>query len=330
MIQRTKKSIHFPMLLACALTVSGAGAAELAGTWKFEKVVDALDTAKVVPPMKYSTIQIVGNQVGMGQNCFGQLRKTEFDYPAVFRAMLDADLEEKDLAQFIKKNFAVELGSDPDLHILAKPQACRDKFGFAIVAGDKLLVPFAGHTVYSFVRSNGQEVAANDPRLDGHLQTQLPFNLNNFYELCGKQIVGPDGRVKDGAKCAPVYTPYIARKGDADKLSQLVGNHNYMKGGAEYSDDYAPPFAKNLNPVYLVLPPAKDVLVLRVEDMETGPKSQRNTMGGVYLTIKGGKVVDQLNSGCNIDEQHFCVAQDGTKLYQLQESGKFLKLKTLP
>jgi len=179
------------------------------------------------------------------------------------------------------------------------------------------------------VRSNGKLAPADDPRLSGHVQTQLPFNLNNFYELCGK-LIAADGKVKDGAKCAPVYAPYIARKGDADKLSQLVGGHNYMKGGAEYSDDYAPPFAKNMNPVYLVLPPAKDVLVLRVEDMETGAKSQRNTMGGVYLTIKGGKVVDQLNSGCNIDEQHFCVAQDGTKLYQLQESGKFLKLKALP
>lgn len=316
--------------LACALAFGHSVASELTGTWKFEKAVDALDTAKAIPPMKYSTIQIVGNQAGMGQNCFGQLSKVDFDYPAVFRAMLDADLEEKDLAQFVKKNFSVELGSDPDFQMLAKPQACRDKFGFALVAGNKLLVPFAGHTVYSFTRSNGQLAAANDPRLDGHVQTQLPFNLNNFYELCGKQIVGPDGKVHDGAKCAPVYAPYIARKGDTDKLSQVVGNHNYMKGGAEYSDDYAPPFAKNMNPVYLVLPPAKDVLVLRVEDMETDPKSQRNTMGGVYLTVKAGKVVDQLNSGCNIDEQHFCVAQDGTKLYQLQESGKFLKLKSLP
>lgn len=330
MIQRTKKSIQLSVLLASAALFCGAGASELGGTWKFEKAVDALDASKAVPPMKYSTIQIVGSQAGMGQNCFGQLRKSDFDYPSVFRAMLDANLEEKDLAKFVKRSFAVDLESDPDFHMLVKPQACRDKFGFALMAGDKLLVPFAGHAVYSFTRSNGQLAAANDPRLEGHTQTQLPFNLNNFYELCGKQIVGPDGKVHDGAKCTPVYTPYIARKGDSDKLAQLVGNHNYMKGGAEYSDDYAPPFAKNMSPVFLVLPPAKDVLVLRVEDMETGPKSQRNTMGGVYLTVKSGKVVDQLNAGCNIDEQHFCVAQDGTKLYQLQESGKFLKLKSLP
>lgn len=330
MIQRTKKLIHAQLLAACTLAFGSAGAAELAGTWKFEKAVDALDNTKAIPPMKYATIQIVGNQAGLGQNCFGQLRKTDFDYPSVFRAMLDANLEENDLAKFAKKSFGVELDGDPDFYILAKPQACRDKFGFALLSGDKMLVPFAGHTVYSFTRTNGKQAAANDPRLENHLQTQLPFNLNNFYELCGKQIVGPDGKVRDGAKCAPVYAPYIAHKGDPDKLAQLVGNHNYMQGGAEYSDDYAPPFAKNMSPVYLVLPPSKDVLVLRVEDMETGPKSQRNTMGGVYLTVKGGKVVDQLNAGCNIDEQHFCVAQDGTKLYQLQENGKFLKLKALP
>lgn len=324
------KSTSIHILLACALTVGNACAADLAGTWKFDKAADALNNKAAIKPFKYDTIQIVGEQTGLGQNCFAQLKKESFDFSSVFRAMLEEDLEENHLASFLKKTFDVELGTEPEFYRLASPPACRDKFGFALLAGDKLLVPYAGHTVYSFARSNGQQVAANDPRLEGHLQTQLPFNLNNFYELCGKQIVGSDGKVKDGAKCAPVYAPYIARKGDADTLSQLVGNHNYMKGGAEYSDDYAPPFAKNLNPVYLVLPPAKDVLILRIEDMETGPKSQRNTMAGVYLTIKGGKVVDQLNSGCNIDEKHFCVAQDGTKLYQLQESGKFLKLKTLP
>lgn len=325
MIHRTK--FHSALAIAIAVAGMAAQAADFSGTWKFEKAVDALDAAKSVTPMKYSTIQVVGNQVGMGQNCFGQLRKSDFDFAAVFRAMLDADLEEKDLTQFVKKNFAVDLDSDPDFHMLVKPQACRDKFGFAIVTGNKMLVPFAGRTVYSFVRSDGHLAAATNPLLMGHTQTHLPFNLNNFYELCGKQIVGQDGKVREGAKCGPVYAPYIARKGNNDKLAQLVGNHNYMKGGAEYSDDYAPPFAKNMNPVYLVLPPTRDMLILRVEDMETGPKSERNTMGGVYLSIKGGKVIDQLNSGCNIDEQHFCVAQDGKKLFQLQENGKFQKLK---
>jgi hypothetical protein len=43
-----------------------------------------------------------------------------------------------------------------------------------------------------------------------------------------------------------------------------------MKGGAEYSDDRAPPFSKDMSPVYLVLPPTKDLLLVRVEDMETG------------------------------------------------------------
>jgi hypothetical protein len=313
-------------LLLSILAFSGDSAAELAGTWKFEKAVDAIDAAKNNAPMKYSTIQIVGSQLGMGQNCFGQLRKAEFDFPAVFRAMLDANLEEKDLAQFVKKNFAVDLDSDPDFHMLSKPQACRDKFGFAIVAENKLLVPFAGRTMYSFVRSDGRLTSATDPLLMGHAQTQLPFNLNNFYELCGKQIVGQDGKVREGAKCGPVYAPYIALKRNNDKLAQLIGSHNYMKGGAEYSDDYAPPFSKDMSPVYLVLPPTKGLLLVRVEDMETGGKSKRNLMAGVYLSIKEGKVIDQLNSGCNIDEQHFCVAQDGTKLFRLQANGKFEKL----
>jgi len=319
-----KKFFVFSLALAFQ---SFSMASELAGTWKYEKAADALGAKSTIPPFKYDTIQIVGSQAGLGQNCFAQLQKGQFDFPSVFRPMLEENMEEEHLAAFLKKNFGFELVANPDFYRLPNPPSCRGKFGFALVAGDKLLVPVAGQTVYSFVRTDGAFSPANSPILAGHVQTQLPFNLNNFFELCGKKIVSPDGKVQDSAKCGPVYAPYIARKDSDDKLSQLVGNHNYLKGGAEYSQDYAPPFAKNLSPAYLVLPPLKDVLVLRVEDMETTSKSGRDTMGGVYLTIQAGKVTDQLNSACNIDEQHFCVAQDGTKLYQLQESGKFIKLK---
>lgn len=327
MIHRTKLQFAKAALAAGMIAAGSASAAEIAGTWKFEKAADALNSKAAIKPFKYDTIQVVGLEAGLGQDCFAQLKKGRYDFSSIFRAMLEENLEEKDLASFLKKNFDVELAAEPDFYRLVNPPACRDKFGFAMIAGDRLLVPYAGQTVYSFVRSNGGLVPAGDPRLLGHVQTQLPFNLNNFYDLCAKQLVGKDGRVHESDKCTPVYAPYIARKGTDNKLAQLLGNFDYSKSGAEYTSDYSPPFAKNLNPTYMVLPPLKEVLLVRVEDLETGPNSERNTMGGAYITIKGGKIIEQLNSGCNIDEKYFCVNESGVKLYQLLETGKFQRVK---
>jgi hypothetical protein len=70
----------------------------------------------------------------------------------------------------------------------------------------------------------------------------------------------------------------------------------------------------------------KDVLLVRVDDFEPGSNENRDTMSGAYLAIKDGKVTDQLNHGCDINSEYFCVGSDGNKQYQLLDSGKFKKL----
>jgi hypothetical protein len=154
---------------------------------------------------------------------------------------------------------------------------------------------------------------------------QLPFHPANYVTHCLAKIPMVKGVPQGTTKCSPVYTPYVATA-TGDALAQVIGNHNYKQGGALYADDYAPPFASKLHPVFVVLPPLKDVLLVRVDDMEQGPGEQRDVMSSVYLAIKNGKVTGQLNDGCVITTEYACADEDGKRLYQLLESGRFQQL----
>ena len=151
------------------------------------------------------------------------------------------------------------------------------------------------------------------------------FNFTAYTMACLGNLPMAKGMPQATAKCGPVYMPYVATA-NGDVLSQLIGTHDYQKGGARYAEDYAPPFANKLHPVFIMLPPMKDVLLVRVDDLEQGPSEQRDVMSGVFLAIKNGKVTDQLNEGCTITTDYACVDDDGKRKYQLLETGKFQKL----
>jgi hypothetical protein len=51
----------------------------------------------------------------------------------------------------------------------------------------------------------------------------------------------------------------------------------------------------------------------------------RDTMSGVYLAIKNGKVTDQLNEGCGFDLDFVCSSPSQTIKYKLLETGKFAR-----
>lgn len=312
--------------IAIALATS-ANAADLSGTWKFDKALDYTSPQVTVKPMKFTSVQFLGNRAGLGQDCFGEFRKEKMGFSSVFRPLVDMGHSRKDLAAYLRKNFAFELDSSAEFYSITEPSACSDRFEWAIVSNDQLIVPYAGHLLYSFRRTASTNTKFEDASVGTVTTTPLPFNLNNYYELCSGKIMGKDGKAHDTTECAPLYAPVVARKENAGKLAQIIGNHNFARNNAEYTDDYAPPFAKNMHPTFIVFSPKNDFLLVRVDDFEPGPKSERNTFGGAYLSIRAGKVVDQLNSGCNIDEQYRCISEDGTKLFQLQENGKFQKLK---
>ena len=126
-------------------------------------------------------------------------------------------------------------------------------------------------------------------------------------------------------KCAPTYHPYVASKNSRDSLGKIVGAHNYSPNGdPDYW--YSNPVSKGCHPIFLVLPPLKDVILVSVTDMEQGEFYGRDGFAGAYLSIKDGKVVGQIDSHCNFDEKYVCRTSKGLPIAQLLETGEFKNL----
>ncbi|GGZ05338.1 hypothetical protein ACFFTM_02575 [Pseudoduganella plicata] len=124
-----------------------------------------------------------------------------------------------------------------------------------------------------------------------------------------------------------MFYPYAATKDDADPLGKLIGSHQYKKFGADADKDYNNPVGHGLHPVYMLFQPLKDVTIAAVEDIEQGDSSGRAGMTGVYLSIKGGKVVDQSTGECLLQPDYSCTYINGEKVYQLLDTGKFVKVR---
>jgi len=312
-------------LFAMSLATN-AFAADLNGTWRYEKGAEyfgQMNVSKATVPV----IQIVNNRAAFSPICFVELSKGRYLYSGPFQSLLKEDVNEAALEKYLNKNFSFSILGSKDYFKADVDADCNDPMFDFLLSGNKLLVPFAGSAFYTYVRtvdSPTQSVVLH-AMLVGRKLSQLPFSPANYANLCQGLIPRAAGIPSATAKCAPVYYPYVALNKDADWLAKLIGAHNYRKGGARDAEDYAPPFASKLHPVFVVLPPLKDVLIVRVNDLEGG-NEERDTMPGVYLAIKGGKVTDQVNEGCVIDETFACFGEDGKKRYQLLESGKFKKI----
>jgi hypothetical protein len=302
-------------------------AAELSGTWVYEKGTDYFSKSGRVDAPKYKVIQIVNKEAAFSSTCFVRLNKDEYGYSMPFQAMLKQGVEEPTLDAYLVKNFSFSLKGKLDYYEDDPMEDCNAPLRSLLVSGDKLLIPSAGTSFYAYRRSSGGTERAVDLKvpLGERKLSQLPFSVQAYMGLCVKYVARVKGGPQATAKCAPVYFPYVADAKNADTLAKLIGNHDHKKGGANYAEDYAPPFASKLHPTFVVLPPLKDVLLVRVDDFEGG-NEQRDPMTGVFLAIKDGKVTDQLNEGCTIDTAYNCVDEDGKKRYQLQETGKFKKL----
>ncbi|MFB9245846.1 hypothetical protein IV454_27855 [Massilia antarctica] len=156
--------------------------------------------------------------------------------------------------------------------------------------------------------------------------SRLPFDGGKFFEVCLDRIKFVKKVPQATDKCGPAYYPYVAKKTDPDALVQLIGTHKYIKVGPKFYDAYDNPFANGLHPLFLVFPPLKDVVLVRVDDFDQMDNEERDRFGGAYLAIKNGKVIDQLTDGCIMNAEYACYDLDGTKRYQLLETGKFKKM----
>lgn len=316
-------------ILALAFHALTAGAAELTGTWKFEKASGFYSHRKNVRAPDRKIIQIVNNRTNFGPSCLGTYKKEKYFYNRLFQLALKGGVSEKELGSFIRKEFGVSLPLNGFYYHLDGPsQPCSEEYEDVLVDGNRLLVAVGGEVFYSFVRSAeaSDKNAAQSSELAGLTPSQLPFDADNFANYCAAHLAVRGAAPRETSKCSPVFIPYVARKESANYIAQLVGNHDYRKGGASFADDYASPFSHDLHPVFNVFPPFKGIIIVRVNDLEQGKNEEREIMAGAYLSIKSGKVVDQLNERCNLTEKYTCIDEDNNQQFQLLENGKFKRM----
>lgn len=194
--------------------------------------------------------------------------------------------------------------------------------------GDRLLVP-VGVTFHSYVKADSGKLPASGDTVSGiapsimanYAASRLPLDYNRYYVECVPKIVGSKGKPRTTDKCAPDFHPYVADPKSGDALMNLVGNHDYEKGDQEYAGGFSPPFRQKTAPTFLVFPPMKQVVLVRVDEFERVRDEERDVMSGVYLSIAGGKVVDQI-SGCHFNRDYVCL-DEGRVVARLLDSGKF-------
>ena len=316
-----------PLIILSSLFSSIACADDLSGTWTYEKAAEYFGTKKNIAAPAQTTIQLVNGKLALPPSCFVKFKKEKFDFSDAFQSLLKQDVEEKALDNYLVKTFAFPLSKVKEYYRAeTTPDNCNRPFRDVFVLDGRLIVSYAGSTFYSYIRSDGGTAKAATVDLYGHKVTHLPFNVASYSNVCDSFGNILKNSPATTAKCAPVYFPYAANKKDRDALTQLVGTHDYKKGGAPDAQGYDNPLANDLHPYFLVLPPLKDVILVRVNDYEQGDKAGRDGLSGAYLAIKGGAVTDQLNEGCNMNTDYSCADDSGKKLYQLLETGKFKKL----
>ena len=154
----------------------------------------------------------------------------------------------------------------------------------------------------------------------------LPFDLIKFMRVCDPIIPRIKGVPQTTSICAPEFHPYVATVNDNNKIAKAVGHHYYIRGNPKYNQDYDDPVAHGLHPLYMVLPPLKDVFLVRVQDSE-GNGEDRDVFSGAYLTIKNGIVIDQINEGCNMNLDYTCADSHGNVLFRVLDNGKFERLQ---
>lgn len=332
MIRNIKTENMLPRIAALFLFAYATSlpAAELSGTWKFQKAEGFYSHQKNIPPPSKQTLQIVDNRINFESRCIGTYKKEKYHYGNVFQLALKGGVGEKQLNSFLNKQFEFSLPTNGYYYRLAgDSEVCSENFENVLVSGNKLLVAAGAEIFYSYVRTNtGQEdYKTVSPVLGGLIPSDLPFDTEAFGNFCGIHLSIKGNSLLGAEKCSPVFRPYIANKDSPNKIAQLVGNHDYKKGGASFAFDYSPPFANNLHPIFNVLPPLRDILIVRVTDFESGPNENRDVMSPVYLSIKNGIVVDQLNDNCSFSEKYVCTDEDNKPTYQILETGKFKKIK---
>lgn len=317
-------------VVASSISVS-AWASMPAGTWKFERSVDYFGRTPVNKAPKFSTIVVRDNDVIFSDTCVVRASGEEYFFSDVFQPLTKQGVTDKQVDSFLMKHFNLSLSTTKIVHAIAATPKCKPPMLEIFFVKDKILVP-EGVTFYLYSKAKPDTAvpestrsASPMPAVAGYKATPLPMNYTRYETACFHKIRDGKGNPHTTDKCAPAFFPYVADPKSNDPIMKLVGNHDYSKGGEEeYADGFSPPFKRKVPATFLVFPPMKDINVVRVDDLQVVRNEERDVMSGVYLSIVGGKVVDQI-SGCDLGRDYVCTA-DGRNVAKLSDTGMFKSL----
>lgn len=89
------KFMLYTFFLFMTMFASCAGAGEISGTWKFEKEVDYGEKAKNGKVPTNPVIQVVDDQLILGERCAFQLAKEKFDHGTIFQLLMKGGESDK-------------------------------------------------------------------------------------------------------------------------------------------------------------------------------------------------------------------------------------------
>jgi len=317
----------FVIVYICLFSNCVWGAA-LRETWQLQKSVDYYGRAPTYSELSFDAISIEGDLVRLGKGCAVRFNPEDYYFSDVFQPLTKEGVTEQQLNRFLMKNLGISLQGVKKVHALGPaPENCARPVMEFFVIGERIIVP-VGVTFFSFAKPSkvrGSEGAHAAPSIvQNYKLSKLPMDFDRYLSHCRPKIVGRKGRPTTTDKCAPDFYPYVADSKSNDPLMRLVGNHDYEKNGLESASGFSPPFEQNVPATFLVFPPRKNIVLVRVDDFEVVRNEERDVMTGVYLSIVDGRVVDQI-WGCHIDSAYNCVIE-GKVQAKILPNGKFQEL----
>lgn len=316
-----------------------ANASTLDGDWTFEKSVSLAPHDGNAAPARPAVgrLHAKANRMTLSASCMVAADPMPYSFDLPFQPQLKAGMREAAVASRLK-TIGFDLSAGKQYFIADDgPDRCNQWAVSILVSGDTLLA-INGENVYAYHRAAasasqpdqaGSTRAAVAPEPPGAaVGTSVPraFSLTDYISTCLANYPMSKGVPQATTRCAPRYAPQVATRGATDAVAKLVGQHHYRQHGADNpSGDYDAPVAHGLHPVYVRVATRDDVAILRVDDLETQGE-KRDPIRGVYLSIRHGEVVDQLNEGCDFDASYVCSSPGEPEKFRLEADGHFKRI----
>ena len=301
---------------------AGASAQVPAGSWVLDKSVNFSGRASAAP--KYMKFTTSSNLLRFSDDCSAHFANAPYRYDLPFQSFLKRNVSEQGMSTFLQRSFGLDL-KVTKTYLHSDEQAFCTMFADDIfVNGDALILSDGESNFYQFRRQTSA-VAPGDNATASVLAdvklSQLPMDLDRVERECL-----PSTRVRErgwDTKCSPFAYLNEANSRSKSKLARIVGSYDYLRQYDE-AGKMNNPVSHGLHPIFIAFPPKGDVILVRVFNMEQTPDDV-GYLPATYISIKEGKVVDQLDDHCNFDEKYVCELPGAASKIQLGADGRFAR-----